>query len=81
MSVIELTRGDRRFGDLVRRLRLEAGLSLNDIAARCHVSRKAAWHREQRTQAMSAHALFDVLEALGYDLIAVPKRPETEAAA
>lgn len=73
-AVIPLTAGDRRFGFLVRRLRKTAGLTLEGLATRCHVTRKGMCNRELHASAMSAGALIETLDALGYDVLAV-RRP------
>lgn len=74
-AVIPLTGGDRRFGFLIRRIRKAAGLTLDQVAARCHITRKGMCNRELHAHAMSAGALIESLDALGYDVIAVRRRP------
>ena len=69
-TVILLTR-DKRFGQLIRRLRKTAGLTLDQIAARCHITRKGQCNRELHENAMTAGALIEALDALGFDVIAV----------
>jgi len=71
--VISLTDGDRRFGFLIRRLRHTAGLTLDQVAARCHITRKGMCNRELHASAMTAGALIESLDALGYDVVAVPR--------
>jgi transcriptional regulator with XRE-family HTH domain len=69
-AVIPLT-GTRGFGRLIRRLRHAAGLTLDQVAARCHITRKGQCNRELHENAMTAGALLEALDALGYDVYAV----------
>lgn len=73
-AVISLTASDHRFGHLVRRLRKAAGLTLDAVASRCYITRKGMCNRELHASAMSAGALIETLDALGYDVLAV-RRP------
>jgi hypothetical protein len=73
-DLIPLTTGDRRFGFLIRRLRKTAGLTLDQVAARCYITRKGMCNRELHAAAMTAGALIETLDALGYDVLAV-RRP------
>lgn len=70
---IPLTSSERGFGTLIRRLRHTAGLTLDQVAARCHITRKGMCNRELHASAMTAGALIETLDALGYDVIAVPR--------
>jgi capsular polysaccharide biosynthesis protein len=72
-TVITLTRRVHRYGPLIRRLRHTAGLTLDQVAARCHITRKGQCNRELHENAMSAGALIEALDALGYDVIAVQR--------
>jgi transcriptional regulator with XRE-family HTH domain len=71
--VITLT-NDRELGQMLRRLRHDAGLSLNDLAPLCHVSKGGLSKREIDSRAMTAGALIETANALGYDLALVPKQ-------
>lgn len=64
----------RDLGPLLRRLRLDQGLTLDQVAARCHVSRKAICSRELNGVALPAAAAVEHFDALGYDLALIPRR-------
>lgn len=78
---------DRELGPLLRQLRHAAGLSLNDLAPRCHVTKGGLSKRETDSRAMTAGALIETARALGYrvELVPVtaahhPARPYSHAA-
>lgn len=60
-------------GGFLRQLRHDAGLTLDQVAARCHVTRKGMCNRELHGSALPAAALVEHLAALGYDLALIPK--------
>lgn len=74
--MIPLT-ADRELGPLIRRLRHRAGLTLVQLGARCHVTKGGMHKRETDCRAISAGALIETLDALGYDLVAVPRTNHT----
>lgn len=59
-------------GSFLRRLRHDAGLTLDQVAARVHITRKGMCNRELHGSALPAAALVEHLAALGYDLALVP---------
>ncbi len=62
-----------KLGPLMRTLRQRSGLSLNQVAARTHLSRSAISKREHARPGYVA-ALVDHFHALGYDVALVPTR-------
>lgn len=60
-------------GTLLRHMRQAAGLTLDDIGRRVHLSRKGICNRELNGIALPAAALIEHLNALGYDVVAVPR--------
>jgi transcriptional regulator with XRE-family HTH domain len=64
-------------GTLLRRLRHQAGLTLDQVGERAHMSRKGISMRELNGVALPAAALIEHLDALGYDVIAVPRAGAT----
>jgi hypothetical protein len=64
---IRITSG-RRLGDLLRRMRLDAGLTLDQLGHRAHVSRSGVSKRELATRALSVGAFVETANALGYDV-------------
>jgi transcriptional regulator with XRE-family HTH domain len=76
--VITLT-NDRELGQMLRRLRHDAGLSLNDLAPLCHVSKGGLSKREIDSRAMTAGALIETARALGYAVALVPSRRDHAA--
>lgn len=68
--MITLT-SDRELGRLLRQLRHDAGLSLNDLAPLCHLSKGGLSKREIDSRAMTAGALIETARALGYDVALV----------
>lgn len=72
---------DRRgIGHVLWRLRHTAGYSLDGLAARLHVSRSGV-HRREAIGFMPASALIEHLDALGYDLVALPRIHDIRRAA
>lgn len=72
---------DRRgIGHVLWRLRNAAGYSLEGLASRVGVSRSGV-HRRESVGFMPASALIDHLDALGYDLVAVPRTSQHRRAA
>jgi transcriptional regulator with XRE-family HTH domain len=71
--VIPLT-AERDIGPLLRRLRLDAGLAVRDLADRAHVSKSGISKREHRP-GMTTAGLIHHLDALGYELAVVAARP------
>ena len=59
-------------GTFLRRLRHEAGLTLDQVAALTHITRKGVCNRELHGSALPAAALVEHLAALGYDLALIP---------
>jgi transcriptional regulator with XRE-family HTH domain len=68
---------DRDLGQLIRQLRHEAGLSLTQLGARCHITKGGMGNRETKPRAMTAGALIESVRALGYDVVLVPRSPVT----
>ncbi|GAA2696437.1 helix-turn-helix domain-containing protein [Actinoplanes palleronii] len=68
----------RDLGQLIRDLRRRAGLSLGDLAAALGITKSGLGNRETNERAMSVTALTETLDALGYDLIAVPRAAVAE---
>lgn len=75
-TVIQLPRTGH--GSLLRRLRTTAGLTLDDIGQRCHITRKGMCNRELKGVALPAAALIEHLDALGYDVIAIKRDGDME---
>lgn len=71
--MITLTARERELGLLLRRLRHDAGLSLRDLAPRLHITKSGLANRETDSRAMTAGALIETANALGYDLALVPR--------
>jgi len=69
---IPITR-HQNLGALLRRLRHQAGLSLDQLAAITHVSKSGLTKREQRG-GITVGALVDHARHLGYDVALVPQR-------
>ena len=63
---------DGQLGPLVRKLRSDAGLTLAQLARRCHVTKGGIAKRETSSRAMTAGALIETAAALGYDVALVP---------
>jgi hypothetical protein len=61
-------------GLLLRRMRLDAGLTLDQVGQAAHITRKGVCSRELHGRALPATALVEHLGALGYHVIAVPDR-------
>jgi len=70
----------RELGPLLRRLRKDAGLTLDQLGARIHLTRRGVCARELHGVALPTAALIETLDALDYDLIAVPRAPRKAAA-
>lgn len=68
--MITLT-NDRELGQLIRRLRQEAGLSLVELGERCNVTKGGQSKREIDARAMTAGALIEQANALGYRVVLV----------
>lgn len=68
---IRLPNGDRHLGPLLRRLRQDAGLTQEQLGQRVNVTNRAVCARELHPNAMTAGALIETLDALGYDVVAV----------
>lgn len=58
-------------GGLLRHLRHQAQLSLNDLAQRIGITKGGLGNRETDAKAMTVAALTESLDALGYDIVAV----------
>lgn len=71
LAPIRLT-GNHQLGALLRQLRHTAGYSLGQVAIRARVSRSAVGKREQSDGA-TVGKLIDHLDALGCDLVVVPR--------
>lgn len=67
-------------GPLLRRLRQEAGLTLDQVGARAHISRKGVCNRELPGSALPAAALVEHLAAVGYQVALVPIQPDRRPA-
>jgi transcriptional regulator with XRE-family HTH domain len=65
---------DRQIGPLLRRLRKREGLTLEQLGARVHLTRKGVWNRELNSRAITAGALLDTAHALGFTVALVPQR-------
>jgi transcriptional regulator with XRE-family HTH domain len=65
---------DRHLGPLVRRLRLDAGLSQTALGKRVHMSKGGISKRELEARAMTVGALIESGRAFGFDLALVPAR-------
>jgi transcriptional regulator with XRE-family HTH domain len=74
--VIRLTR-DGNLGRLLRRLRHEAHLTADQLAERANVSRAGLYKREASSGGATVAGLIDHFDALGYDLVAVPRDRST----
>ena len=72
-AVIRLRSG-RHLGPMLRRIRLDLGLTLDTVGERAHITRKGVCNRELHGVALPAAALIEHLDALGYDVHAV-RRP------
>ncbi len=72
-KAIRITSG-LHVGGLIRRLRHDAGLTLDQLARRVHVTRNAASKRELRSPSLAVAVLVDTAHVLGYDLALIPKR-------
>lgn len=59
---------------LMARLRRRRGITQLSLAARIGVSRTAVSHIERGNHALSVESLMRTLDALGYELIVVPKQ-------
>jgi transcriptional regulator with XRE-family HTH domain len=70
--VITLT-AERRLGPLLRRLRLDAGLTVRQAAALMHVSRSAVAKREA-SHGMPTDTFAHAAHVLGFDLALIPRR-------
>lgn len=68
----------RAIGLKVEQLRTEAGLSQAELARRAYVSRKWLGELESGKPSVEASKVFDVLQALGYELELKPL-PATSA--
>jgi hypothetical protein len=72
---------DRRgIGHVLWRLRHAAGMSLDGLATRLRLSRSGV-HRREAVGYLPASALIEHLDALGYDVVAVPRTADRKAAA
>lgn len=65
---------DRNLGALFRRLRLANGLTMEQLGARVHISKKGVSNREHHGRAVTAGALIETANALGYTVALVPAR-------
>ena len=65
---------DRHLGQLVRRLRLRAGLSQTELGRRLYMSKGGVSKREIGARAMTAGALIESAHAVGFDVALVPSR-------
>lgn len=72
MSPIRLT-GDEHVGPLLRRLRLDAGLTMRQLGARAHMSTSGIAKRET-ARAGYVGILIGHAQALGYGVALVPQR-------
>lgn len=70
--MITLTRG-RPLGPILRNLRLDAGLTLDQLADGTHLTRSGISKRENRPSC-TVGALVDHSRALGFDVALVPAR-------
>jgi transcriptional regulator with XRE-family HTH domain len=64
---------EREIGPLLRRLRLDAGLTMRQLAARTHVSRSGISKREQR-HAGYLGIIVGTVNALDYDVVLQKRR-------
>jgi transcriptional regulator with XRE-family HTH domain len=71
--MITITAADP-IGPLLRRLRVDAGLTVRDVARRTHLSRSGVAKRESSTAGYLG-ALVETVNALGYDVAIVPREP------
>jgi transcriptional regulator with XRE-family HTH domain len=71
MTPIGIT-SDRHLGALFRCLRIQAGLTLDDLGARVHITRKGVSNRELHSRAFSAGAFIETAAALGYRVVLQP---------
>lgn len=60
-------------GPLLRRMRQDAGLTLDQVGTLAHISRKGVCNRELHGRALPTEALVEHLDALGYRILAVPR--------
>lgn len=79
-NAILLTERRQRIGDVLWRLRHAAGYSLEGLAARLRISRSGV-HRRESAGYLPATALIEHLDALGCDLVAVPRTLDTRRTA
>lgn len=70
--MIHLT-AERQIGPLLRRLRLDAGLSVRDVAARAHLSKSGIAKREQ-SRGGYLGLLVETVNALDYDVVLQKRR-------
>lgn len=75
-----LLNDQRRIGHVLWRLRYAAGYTADELAHYIRVSRSAVYRREYVGH-LSAAALIEHLDALGYDLVAVPRTHAHRSAA
>jgi hypothetical protein len=61
-------------GLFLRDLRRTAGLTLDQVGARCHITRKGLCSREIHGVALPAAALIEHLDALDFDVYAVRRQ-------
>jgi transcriptional regulator with XRE-family HTH domain len=74
MTPIRLT-GDRQLGAMLRGLRLAAGLTQQQLGDRIHITKKGISNREVNSRAVTAGALIETAQALGYTVALIPPRP------
>jgi transcriptional regulator with XRE-family HTH domain len=67
---------DRELGPLLRWLRHRAGLTQTELGRRVHITKSAVSNRETDSRAMTAGALIETADALGYDLVLVARNRE-----
>jgi hypothetical protein len=60
-------------GPLLRNLRHDVGLTLDEVGRRAYITRKGVCNRELHGVALPAAALIEHANALGYDLALVPR--------
>ncbi len=65
---------DRDVAPLLRRLRMSAGLSMEQLGRRVHITKKGVLNRELHSRAVTAGAFIDTARALGYSVMLHPPR-------